>query len=125
MWRNAHLRKLIKSFYANWTGDLAAKLGALFVLIEWGNELPMYTESAMDLAASYGHLDVVKWLHANRTEGCTKWSMIMASVNGHLDVVKWLHTNRPNVFSPYAMGWAAENGHLDVAKWLKEHPVIM
>ena len=26
---------------------------------------------AMDCAAAYGHLDVVQWLHANRTEGCT------------------------------------------------------
>ena len=31
----------------------------------------------MDYASRNGHLDVVKFLHENRTEGCTKWAMIM------------------------------------------------
>lgn len=26
-------------------------------------------------AAKNGHLDVVKWLHENHTEGCTVWAM--------------------------------------------------
>ena len=43
---------------------------------------------------AYGHLEVVKWLHENRTEGCSKCAMDWAAKNGHLDVVKFLHENR-------------------------------
>jgi hypothetical protein len=42
----------------------------------------------MDYAARNGHVDVVKWLHENRTEGCTTNAMDDASYNGHVDVVK-------------------------------------
>ena len=50
--------------------------------------------NAMDYAAKNGHLEVVKCLHENRTEGCTKDAMDWAAKNGHLEVVKWLHDNR-------------------------------
>jgi hypothetical protein len=30
------------------------------------------TVRAMDRAASRGHLEVVQWLHSNRSEGCTR-----------------------------------------------------
>ncbi len=46
---------------------------------------------AMDRAAANGHLEVVRWLHANRTEGCTTSAMDDAAKNGHLEVVQWLH----------------------------------
>ncbi|KAG6963134.1 hypothetical protein JG688_00008284, partial [Phytophthora aleatoria] len=45
-------------------------------------------------AASNGHLEVVKWLHANSNEGCTTFAMSAAAANGHLEVVKGLHANR-------------------------------
>ena len=48
----------------------------------------------MNWASENGHLEVVKWLHSNRTEGCTRRAMDMASENGHLEIVKWLHFNR-------------------------------
>jgi len=60
----------------------------------------------MDRAAEYGHLEVVKWLHANRVlrdEGCTYRAMDGAAINGHLDVVKWLHANRTEGCTKYAM----------------------
>ena len=41
-----------------------------------------------------GHLEVVNFLHENRTEGCTERAMNWAAENGHLDVVKFLHENR-------------------------------
>ena len=40
----------------------------------------------MDEAAKNGHLDVLRWLHENRQEGCTGGAMDMASRHGHLEV---------------------------------------
>ena len=45
-------------------------------------------------AAENGHLDVVKWLHVNRTDGYKRLIMILAAYNGHLDIVEWLSDNR-------------------------------
>lgn len=47
-----------------------------------------------DHAAANGHLETVKWLHENRTEGCTRYAMTDAAGNGHLETVQWLHRNR-------------------------------
>ena len=44
----------------------------------------------MDWAAENGHLDVVKFLHENRDEGCSKDAMDDAAKNGHIDVVEYL-----------------------------------
>lgn len=44
----------------------------------------------MDWASQYGYLNIIKWLHENRTEGCTKNAMNYAAMNGHFDIVKWL-----------------------------------
>ncbi|EGZ14555.1 hypothetical protein PHYSODRAFT_505297, partial [Phytophthora sojae] len=76
------------------------------------------TTDAMDQAASSSHLDVVKWLHANRSEGCTTRAMDFAAGNGHLQVVKWLSAHRSEGCTVKAMDVAASRGHLDVVKWL-------
>jgi ankyrin repeat protein len=79
------------------------------------------TINAMDWAAGIGHLEVVKWLHENRQEGCTKTAMDAAAWNGHLEVIKWLHENRKEGCTKKAMDYAAENGQLEVVKWLHEN----
>lgn len=48
---------------------MAAQNGQLDVLKS--GEAKKFSKNAMDLAAANGHLDVVKWLHENRKEGCT------------------------------------------------------
>lgn len=48
----------------------------------------------MDEADGKGRLEVVKWLHENRKEGCTAKAMEAAVANGHLEVVKYLCENR-------------------------------
>ncbi|KAK1929391.1 putative ankyrin repeat protein [Phytophthora citrophthora] len=65
--------------------------------------------------------EIVQWLHANRTEGCTTDSMDCAAANGHLDVVKWLQANRSEGLTTKAMSGAASNGHLHMVQWLHEH----
>jgi hypothetical protein len=77
----------------------------------------------MDKAASKGHLHVVKWLHENRTEGCTSKAMSSAAVAGHLHVVKWLHENRYEGCNEYTAAIATKNGHVDVVKFLLNHRI--
>ncbi|KAH9097890.1 hypothetical protein LEN26_016920 [Aphanomyces euteiches] len=90
-------------------------LEALVCLHELGH--PGCGQSAMEMAAKNGHLDVIQFLHANRTEGCTTssnglmenevkavrimpWTMQLAmlicksSSGGNLSVVQWIHENR-------------------------------
>ncbi|KAE9073979.1 hypothetical protein PF007_g25590, partial [Phytophthora fragariae] len=99
--------------------DRAAKNGHLEV-VKWlhQNRAEGCTSHAMDSAAGHGHLDVVKWLHLNRTEGCTSDAMDSAASGGHLDVVKWLHRNRMEGCTARAMDKAAKYGHLEVVQWL-------
>ena len=100
--------------------DYAAWNGALVLL----KRLPVSisgSKKAMDWAAQEGHLQVVKWLHENRSEGCTSDAMDGAAQEGHLDVVKWLHENRSEGCTSDAMDGAAQEGHLDVVKWLHEN----
>ncbi|KAE9103948.1 hypothetical protein PF007_g14222 [Phytophthora fragariae] len=75
----------------------------------------------MDWAALRGYLEVVQWLHENRTEGCTDKAMDYAAMNGQLHVVKWLHVNRREGCTVEAMNRAAENGHLHIVRWLQQN----
>ncbi|CAM9562127.1 unnamed protein product, partial [Heterosigma akashiwo] len=51
-------------------------------------------------AARAGHLEVVKFLHHHRAEGCTQSAMDWAAEKGHLDVVEFLDHNRTEGCSP-------------------------
>lgn len=55
------------------------------------------TTAAFDSAAWGGHIGVLKFLKTNRDEGCTAYAMVLAAWHGHLDVVKWLHSNQDEV----------------------------
>ncbi|GMF09129.1 unnamed protein product [Phytophthora lilii] len=57
----------------------------------------------MDIASGRGNLDVVKWLHVIRTEGCTDDALYSAAANGHFEMVKWLYANRPECRSENAI----------------------
>ncbi|ETI32567.1 hypothetical protein F443_20650, partial [Phytophthora nicotianae P1569] len=97
--------------------------------------------TVMDIAASHGHLEVLKLLHhADRVQrkkrkrherstssnletcrGCTTNAMDLAAAHGHLEVVKWLHAQRTEGCTAFAMNNAAANGHLQVVQWLHEN----
>jgi hypothetical protein len=76
---------------------------------------------AMDFAANHGRLQIVQWLHANRTEGCTYCAMDFAAEEGHLHVVQWLHENRTEGCTTRAMDLAKKQGHAHVVRWLREN----
>ncbi|KAL4133930.1 hypothetical protein PRIC2_004245 [Phytophthora ramorum] len=79
-----------------------------------------WTVKAMDGAAARGRLDIMQWLHDNRTEGCSTEACLAAAMGGHLDVVKWLSEFYPDEFYPVeAMTLAAQNGRIGVVRFLK------
>lgn len=80
-----------------------------------------YDEHTMDIAAANGHLNVLKWLHKNRKDGCSKKAMLYAVDNDHFHVVRWLHQNRTEGCTRYAIDSAAMNGNLEMVKWLFEN----
>jgi hypothetical protein len=79
---------------------------------------------AMDQASANGHLEVVKWLHENRREGCTVGAMNGAASRGRPEVVKWLYANRSEGCTEAAMDGAAAFGDLETVKWLHAKPNV-
>lgn len=99
--------------------DNAARNGHLDILtFLHENRSEGCSKYAMDLAAKFGQLECIKFLHFNRTEGCTLSAMDNAAKHGHLDVVQWLYENRTEGCSEDAIRWAAECYQVDVLKWL-------
>jgi hypothetical protein len=98
-----------------------ARNGDLNSIINAHNNNYEFTTDVMNYAVINGHLDIVKWLHFNRNEGCTIDAIGYAASNGDLHVVKWLHTHRNEGCTTDAMNNAAYNGHLHVVKWLHTH----
>ncbi|RLN96571.1 hypothetical protein BBJ28_00014362 [Nothophytophthora sp. Chile5] len=110
---------------------------------------PQYP-TAMDAAASNGHLEVLQFLHDvgasletsperrkrkrakergrpkldKRGPTCTRAAMTNAVAEGHLEVAQWLHSNRYEGCSPSAINTAARNGHLEMVKWMHEHTMV-
>ena len=58
--------KKTSNYYSYKNGDLAAAHGYLELIKERHNFM-VFTVAAMESAAKKGHLDVVQWLHVNRT----------------------------------------------------------
>jgi Ankyrin repeats (3 copies) len=98
-----------------------AALGGHWKLVKWLHFVGANcTPLALNWAASKGYLDIVVFLHKNRTEGCTKMAIDKACGNGHLKIVQFLHENRKEGCSNDAVDKAAKNGHLQVVKYLIE-----
>ncbi|EGG19739.1 hypothetical protein DFA_00317 [Cavenderia fasciculata] len=73
---------------------------------------------AMDEAAEQGNLEMVKWFHTNRTEGCTNYAMNHAAQKGYLEIVEFLHKHRTEGCTTFALDQAARGGHFEVVKFL-------
>ena len=103
----------VKSIFDQYSNH--GKLDSLKYLTEIGAKC---STNAMDSAARDGHIEVVQWLHENRSEGCTTYAMDLAASNGHLEVVKWLHENRFEGCLTEAIDYAAlfgsEQHHLNL-----------
>eukprot|EP01133_Synstelium_polycarpum_P019465 gene19465-23308_t len=85
----------------------------------------------MDSAASLGHLDVLEFLHFNRTEGCTTRAMDRVMWNrsafqcyggiSRTDILRFLHFNRTEGCTTEAMNYAAAAGDLEAVQFLNEN----
>ncbi|ETO61183.1 hypothetical protein F444_20775 [Phytophthora nicotianae P1976] len=76
-------------------------------------------------AAKKGRLDIVKLLHSNNIDGCTRTAIQIAAARGHLDVVKWMllckHKKLAGIRTRRTMDCAAESGDLEMVKWLHKN----
>nr|KAJ3421263.1 hypothetical protein HK105_004068 [Polyrhizophydium stewartii] len=100
--------------------EAAAEYGRLDV-VQWADKhvpAKFWTTKVMDKAALSGNADLVQWLHANRTEGCTAKAMDNAASSGNADLVKWLHANRTEGCTADAMDNAAGAGSIETLEFL-------
>jgi len=77
-----------------------------------------WDEGTCTLAATGGHLDVLKWLRS-QDPPCPwgKGTCLEAAEGGHLDVLKWVRSQEPPCpWNEYTCCKAAYGGHLDVLK---------
>jgi hypothetical protein len=81
----------------------------------------MFTISVMDMAASFGFLDLLQYLHAQGHLRCSKAALNDAATNGHYNVVVFLHEYGSSGCTVRAMNGAAENGHLEIVRYLHTH----
>ena len=99
--------------------DLAAEYGHVDILQYlycMGNDC---TKRAMDFAAQNGHLDVLKYLHSIGKQ-CSANAMDLAAGNGLITSIMYLHSLGAGC-SSQAMDWAAEFGHDKVLEFLGAH----
>ena len=55
-----------------------------------------------------------------RSSALTRAMVAYAAANGHLQIVKWLHAQVPPCpWNVYAVWNAARNNHLEVVQWLR------
>ncbi|KAI8926211.1 hypothetical protein BC831DRAFT_457447, partial [Entophlyctis helioformis] len=67
----------------------------------------------MDHAAHWGNLDMLKFLHTHRTEGCTTLAIKNAALARHVHVVWWLIDNRSEGVNEGDIFNAARDGRMD------------
>lgn len=75
--------------------------------------------NVMDAAVAHNHMDIVQYLDAHLGNRCTRKGLEMAATNGYLDVVRWLNDTRYyeiRTFRPLENAIAA--GHLQLVKYV-------
>ena len=104
-------------------GDLESIKNAVKQRIDINAENDM----AFRMAAAYGHLEVLRFLHSSslrtNVNADNDFAFRMAAANGHLEVLKFLQgcslRINVNADNDFAFRMAAANGHLEVMKYLR------
>lgn len=76
---------------------------------------------SMNVAAMFGFIEILQWLHEHRPNEYTTFAMDIAAENGYLEIVKWLHEHRTEGCTANAVIGAVEKGHLEIVQWLLEN----
>ncbi|KAL7750300.1 Canalicular multispecific organic anion transporter 2 [Sorochytrium milnesiophthora] len=79
------------------------------------------TEDALCLVAEYSRADVIEYLHSLPNAPFSPATMDKAAASGDLDLVRWFHKNRMEGCTTEAMAEAARCGFLSIVKFLHEH----
>ncbi|EFA78744.1 hypothetical protein PPL_08205 [Heterostelium album PN500] len=83
----------------------AAEKGSLQVVKYFHENHPddIFSTKIMDVCAGSGSFEVLKFLHFNRTEGCSSAAIDNAAVHGKLEILQFLHANRTEGYTMKAI----------------------
>ncbi|KAL7746944.1 Multidrug resistance-associated protein 1 [Sorochytrium milnesiophthora] len=83
------------------------------------------TEDALSWVAEYSRADIIEHLHMLPNAPFSAATMDSAAASGDLELVRWFHLNRKEGCTAYAMKRAAQSGYLSIVKFLHEHDYPM
>ena len=109
-------RKIGKYLYS--LQELIENKKLFYILI---NYKEFYNSQAIKSCCELGNLYALKLLIHKNKEKIFFNPINYASLNGHLNIVKWLHKNRSEGCTTGAMNWASENGHTEIYNYLIKH----
>lgn len=66
------------------------------------------------------HEDFFKWVQNNKAYQDSPL-IDMAASYGKIDVLEWLYDNNNTEYTQNALDWALYNGNVDIIRWLYEH----
>ncbi|KAL7747107.1 Canalicular multispecific organic anion transporter 2 [Sorochytrium milnesiophthora] len=83
------------------------------------------TEDALSWVAEYSRADIIEHLHMLPNAPFSAATMDSAAASGDLELVRWFHKNRKEGCTAHAMKRAAQSGYLSIVKFLHEHDYPM
>ncbi|TYZ67453.1 hypothetical protein PybrP1_011386, partial [[Pythium] brassicae (nom. inval.)] len=81
---------------------------------------PLLRHGAMHCAAVSGHLEIVKFLHENRKEGCNTFTLEYAHKKGHHHVVDYLCEHQPMMHPKHKAEYERQNNRPDLAAKIEQ-----
>jgi hypothetical protein len=76
--------------------------------------------SESQLAAFYGHLEILKWLSENGYHVFTTSHLNDAIEGNHLETIRWLREHG-TPWGDFTMSFAIRGNCLDIIKWIRKH----
>jgi hypothetical protein len=123
-WRlfTEHVVPVVRGEYCETVCPMAALGGQIAILRRASSLRSWYPwdERTCVYAAWGGHLQVLRWVHAQRHCGWDARTCAAAAQQGQLEILRWAREQRCpwNVWTP---AYAAYGGHLEVLQWAIEH----
>lgn len=105
-----------------------AVIGGFLTIVKWVHEKGQVLDSALlGTAATYGHFEIVKYIHYNQTRGACQGlgkypisAILHAALRGDLKVVKWFR-EKGYPWSDGICMLLARRGHLEALKYVRGH----